>query len=98
MRLDHLLSMRKEYYKCYVYSKYVHASSFRRKLGKQDEVLRRVQLKSILTCSSFFPYSVKVTEQFFEIIKEGTESILIKQNTFLKATLNTASAKRRKLE
>ena len=31
-----------------------------------------------LTCSSFFPYSVKVTEQIFEITKEGTESILIK--------------------
>ena len=26
-----------------------------------------------LTCSSFFPYSVKVTDMFFEILKEGTE-------------------------
>ena len=34
----------------------------------------------------------------FEITKEGTESILIKWNTFLKATLGTASAKSRKLE
>ena len=25
------------------------------------------------TCSSFFPYSVKVTDMFFEILKEGTE-------------------------
>ena len=36
--------------------------------------------------------------KFFEITKEGTESILIKWNTFQKATLEAASAKSRKLE
>ena len=28
----------------------------------------------LFTCSSFFPYSVKVTDMFFEILKEGTEN------------------------
>ena len=57
-----------------VFHEVKNASAFasKLKLVKQDEVLR------LLTCSSFFPYSVKVTEQFFEIHKEGTESILIK--------------------
>ena len=34
-----------------------------------------------------FPIPSKQTVMFFEITKEGTESILIKRNTFLKARL-----------
>ena len=83
MRLDHLLFKKKEY-ECNVYaqsqssfngflrSKKCEPFASKLKLAKQDEVLR------LLTCSSFFPYSVKVTDMFFEILKEGTESILIK--------------------
>ena len=35
-----------------------------------------------LTCSSFFPYSVKVTDMFFEILKEGTEKLSVMLNLF----------------